>query len=185
MKYIVQDMEEGVQWPDGLVATFFVHGHGSPHQREPLGIFRALLNQLLAYLPEELSTLTNIFQERCKKMGAIAKKWNWGEGDLRSFMASVLPKASCKRPIIIYIDALDECGRKPAIELAKYFSELVQRASQLQGSLRFCCSCRHYPTLSLCQEFRIDVENENLEDVNTFLQDYFKDLPSNGRSEII
>lgn len=185
MKYIVEAMEEEVQWSNGLVAAFFVHGRGSPHQREPLGIFRALLNQLLAYLPEDLSTLTNIFQERCKKMGAISKKWDWGEGDLRSLMASILPKASCKRPINICIDALDECGRKPAMELAKYFGELAQKASQLQGSLRVCCSCRHYPTLSLYQEFRIDVEDENREDINKFLQDYLKDLSSNEWSEII
>lgn len=185
MKYIAQDLKERIQGSNGLVATFFIHGRGHPHQREPLGIFRALLNQLLADLPEELSTLTNVFQERHKKMGAISKNWNWGEGELRSFLASVLPKASRKRRITICIDALDECGKKPAIELAKYFSHLARKAGQLRGSLRVCCSCRHYPTLSLYQEFRIHVEDENHEDINTFLQDHLKDLPSNGRSEII
>lgn len=185
MKYIVEAMEEEVQWSNGLVAAFFVHGRGSPHQREPLGIFRALLNQLLAYLPEDLSTLTNIFQERCKKMGIASKNWNWGEDDLRSFMASVLPRASCKLPITICIDALDECGKKPAIELAKYFGQLAKNARQRQGRLRVCCSCRHYPTLSLYHEFRIDVEDENHDDIHTFLQDYLRDLPPCGRSEII
>lgn len=185
MKFLVDDIKAKSRGTNQIVISFFFHGRGTSIQRSPIGLYRSLLNQLLARVPKLLMDLTETFQERCDQMGRPGQDWDWGEGDLRSFIASEVPKASRDRPIIICVDALDECGRNVATGLVSYAKQLIAQADNTGGHLKICFSCRYYPSLNRSTNPTISVEKENSADIRTVVSSSLTDLPDIAKTDIV
>lgn len=185
MKFLVDDIKAKSRGTNQIVISFFFHGRGTSIQRSPIGLYRSLLNQLLARVPKLLMDLTETFQERCDQMGRPGQDWDWGEGDLRSFIASEVPKASRDRPIIICVDALDECGRDVATGLVSYAKQLIAQADNTGGHLKICFSCRYYPSLNRSTNPTISVEKENSADIRTVVSSSLTDLPDIAKTDIV
>jgi ankyrin repeat protein len=158
-----------------LVLSFFFHGRGDELQKSPLGFFRSLLHQILGQTPDALQDLVGVFESKCEKNGKPGAGWYWHEGELRSFLQSSLPKVLRSRPICLFIDALDECGKDNAVKLVGIFSTLLKSLeSQPMGLQQFhiCFSCRHYPILDVDENrFEICTEHENERDISAFVDD--------------
>ncbi|KAK4127350.1 ankyrin [Parathielavia appendiculata] len=84
---------------DSLVLSFFFHGRGDELRRTPLGLFRSLLNQVLAQAPHALRDLVDMFETKLKQNGELDEEWNRYEGELRPYVESSLPKLSQTRPV--------------------------------------------------------------------------------------
>ncbi|KAH7163640.1 ankyrin repeat-containing domain protein [Fusarium sp. MPI-SDFR-AT-0072] len=155
-----------------LILSFFFHGRGTELQRMPSGLFRSLLHQLLRQVPEALTDLIDMFQQRCETVGKPGEKWQWHPRELPRLFESSLRKVLEARTVWIFIDALDECGEENAVELAEGFKSLLERlpSSGLKRS-RICFTCRHYPILYLDHVFEICVEEENRKDISIFVQE--------------
>ncbi|KAJ4175643.1 hypothetical protein NW767_015719 [Fusarium falciforme] len=155
-----------------LILSFFFHGRGSELQKTPLGLFRSLLHQLLRQVPEALKDLVATFQQRCETVGKPGEKWQWHPRELQRFFESSLPKVLETRPVWLFVDALDECGKENAVKLVEDFESMLQR-SPSSNLKRFCIcfTCRHYPILNLDGVFEVCVEKENRKDISTFVQD--------------
>ncbi|RYP12625.1 hypothetical protein DL767_011160 [Monosporascus sp. MG133] len=155
-----------------LVLSFFFHGRGAELQKTPLGLFRSLLHQLLGQVPDALSDLVAIFQERCKNMGEPDKKWKWHPRELQDSFESSLPKVLERRPVWLFIDALDECGEEDAVRLALGFGSLLKSLpSAAVERLHICFSCRHYPIpADLDSALEICLEDENGKDISAYVQ---------------
>lgn len=78
--------------------------------------------------------------------------------------------------ITIFVDALDEAGRKAANDLATYFHNLNDRLAAGKGAARICISCRHYPIVVANTSLEICVEDENHDDIAK----YVKNLLNSG-----
>ena len=158
-----------------LVLSFFFHGRGDELQRTPLGLFRSLLHQVLGQAPNALQDLVDRFETKRKENGKPGKDWHWHEGELRPFLESSLPKVSKTRPVWLFVDALDECGKDNAVRLVEILKALLKSlASQSVGlrQFRICFSCRHYPIVDLDGSmFEICAEDENERDISTFVED--------------
>ncbi|OJD31717.1 ankyrin repeat protein [Diplodia corticola] len=186
MKFIVDDVKARSRVTSHLVISFFFHGRGASIQKSVIGLYRSLLNQLLAKAPGLLSELTKTFQERCDQMGRPGKDWNWGEGELHQFIKEKLPKLSRERPITVCVDALDECGKEAAIRLVAYAKDLLAQASSVGGSLKICFACRRYPRLNLCTNFTIWVEEENSLDIHSVVSTHLpEDLSTEAKDELV
>ncbi|KAF9637195.1 hypothetical protein BFW01_g8091 [Lasiodiplodia theobromae] len=167
-------MQERASSENGdVVAAFFFHGRGKPIQRTKLGLFRSLLNQIIPRFPEVLQLFAEFHQQHIQERG---QKWKWGENELRDFFADHLPEASKARPIIIFVDALDEAGRGADSEVARFFVRLISTAKRYGGKLKVCLSSRHYPGLNLGPAQSISVDAENDEDIGTAVRDRLGDL---------
>ncbi|KAH6981804.1 hypothetical protein BKA56DRAFT_549653 [Ilyonectria sp. MPI-CAGE-AT-0026] len=155
-----------------LILSFFFHGRGAGLQRTPLGLFQALLHQLLNEIPDTLQDLVATFQERCKTIGKPGVNWQWHPHELQRFFESSIPKVLMTRTVWLFVDALDECGGENAVNLVEEFKSLLQRLPP-SGLKQFhiCFTCRHYPILDLDGVFEICIENENRKDISTFVQD--------------
>ena len=71
----------------------------------------------------------------------------------------------------MYIDALDECGEESAVKLITFFKHVISLLnSNTSGSLNICFSCRHYPILTLENGLEICAEDENTQDIQTFVK---------------
>ncbi|EXA53699.1 hypothetical protein FOVG_01432 [Fusarium oxysporum f. sp. pisi HDV247] len=154
-----------------IILSFFFHGRGSELQKSPLGLFRSLLHQLLRQVPKALTDLVDTFQQRCETAGKPGEQWQWHPRELHQFFELSLLKVLETYPVWLFVDALDECGKENAVELADKFHSLVQRlpSSDLR-QFRICFTCRHYPILDLDGVFNIHVEDENRKDISTFVQ---------------
>ena len=150
-----------------LVVSFFFHGRGTELQRNPLGMFRSLLHQLLKRVPELQARFNAIYQTKCK----YERPFQWSVRALRDFFEVQIVDLAKYRHVRLYIDALDEAGEETAIDLVEYFRQVVTNASSSSplSSLSVCFSCRHFPAISIEEGLEICVERENSRDIAIYL----------------
>ena len=170
LKYVLRECKKQASPKKLVVASFFFHGRGADIQKTPLGLFRSLLHQLLDQIPDWLSEFSSIFKKRCKTEGEPGEKWEWHVDELRKFMEDSILCTSKTHLIRIYVDALDECGEKIARELVKDFQRLTRKLASTEAILSICFSCRHYPILALEHGLTICVEDENCQDIVTYVR---------------
>ncbi|PNY28364.1 Uncharacterized protein TCAP_01706 [Tolypocladium capitatum] len=150
-----------------LILSFFFHGRGAELQRTPLGFFRSLLHQVLIRAPETLSDLVTTFKRHRDNSG---DKWQWHPRELLKHVKLALPKVLKSRSILLFVDALDECGEENAVDLVGEFKSLLQGLPSTGSQFGICFSCRHYPILDLDYGFEICLERENAQDISTYVQ---------------
>ncbi len=172
LKYALHNLQkfEGAAFgTHPVLLSFFFHGRGIDLQKTPLGLFRSLLHHLISQMPQEFCDTVQMFKRRCDTMGAPGIKWNWTEGELKSIFRRWLFEAVRKAQVWIFIDALDECGKGTACSLASLFDDYIQHMSRSGADLHICFTCRHYPNLALETPLEICVEDENGDDIATFV----------------
>lgn len=172
LKHALRNHEAG----DGaLVLSFFFHGRGGELQKSPLGFFRSLLHQILEKAPDALQDLVSVFESKCKGNGTPGADWRWHEGELRPFLQTSIPKVLRTRPVWLFVDALDECGKDNAVRLVGVFNSLMKNLQSQPVGLRqfhICFSCRHYPILDVGERgFEVCTEHENEGDISAFVDD--------------
>ena len=167
LKYALRKCKQHASPKKLVVASFFFHGRGADMQKTPLGLFRSLLHQILDQIPDWLSEFSSIFKKRCENEG---EKWEWHVDELRKFMEDSIRRTSKAHLIRIYVDALDECGEKIARELVKDFRRLTRKLASAEATLSICFSCRHYPVLALEHGLTVYVEDENRQDIVTYVR---------------
>ncbi|RYO96337.1 hypothetical protein DL765_011608 [Monosporascus sp. GIB2] len=173
LKYALENVVVASNISDrALVLSFFFHGRGAELQKSPLGLFRSVVHQLLSQVPDALSDLVKIFQERRKNMGEPGEKWKWHLRELQDSFESSLPKVLERRPVWLFVDALDECGEDDAVRLASKFRSLLNGLPPTAVKrLHICFSCRHYPIpAGLDGAPEICLEDENKRDISAYVQ---------------
>ncbi|KAK8212626.1 hypothetical protein IWZ01DRAFT_275551 [Phyllosticta capitalensis] len=163
-----------------IVASYFFYGRGTKLQKTPQGLYQKLLYQLLPHFPRTFWGLVS----RCEEQNIIQPQnsWTWTLEELRTFLYQHLPEACQRRPITIFIDALDECpgtssdsmqtdpddgpgtDRGELVQFIQTLSDLDQT-----GKLKVCVSCRYYPNL-FTRGLRIPVEKGNRQDIATYVK---------------
>ncbi|KAM0520575.1 hypothetical protein ACHAPE_002970 [Trichoderma viride] len=169
-----------------LVVSFFVHGRGTPLQKTPLGIFRALLNSMLISFPEYLSQLTKRFNDQEKRFGTYQEnRWSWTEEELQDLISEVLTKGTKNRPVTIFVDAIDECGQGHAKELLEYFKSIMNNVEREEAQVKICFSSRHFPLLSLSTMSTISVEERNDKDIRLVIQERLSQIQPRAKRQQI
>jgi ankyrin repeat protein len=173
MKYALQEMspDKSAIQSKLIVLSFFFHGRGSTLQHTPLGFYRSILHQILDNVPSALSDLVTNFRKNCEAKGRPGEKWDWHEAELRAFLESSIPKILEYYSIRVFVDALDESGEIAAVELVKEFQNLILRYPNTSGSVfSICFSCRRYPIIDFKGGEEICIDQENSEDISTYIQ---------------
>jgi ankyrin repeat protein len=170
MKHAVRTSKR--QDSDELRASFFLHGQGTSPQKTPLGLFRALLNQLMPHYPSNLAKLTTIYKDRELRFGGyLASRWHWECNELREALLTALVQEKPNRRVTIFIDALDECGEVQARKLLEYFANLMSQVEKEGALVKICLSSRHYPVLGLDTFPTISLEEENSDDIQWYVKE--------------
>lgn len=169
-----------------LVVSSFIHGRGAPLQKNPLGVFRTLLNSMLIYFPEYLYQLTERFNDQERRFGTYQeKRWTWTKEELQDFMSEVLTKGTRNRPVAIFVDALDECGECHAKYLLEYFKNLMNIVECEEAQVKICFSSRHFPLLGLDTISTIFVEERNDKDIRLVIRGRLKQIQPKAKREQI
>ncbi|KAF5600613.1 ankyrin protein 3 [Fusarium pseudoanthophilum] len=184
MKFAVDTMSR--RKSGEIIASFFIHGRGISLQQTPWGIFRALLNSLLMSFPKYLKELTEVFQDKEKRYGSYEQKngWKWGEKELENFLYRLLIEGTKEMPVVIFIDALDECGDH-AKSLLVSLKSLAESAEQEGSLVRICFSSRHFPILGHEIMAKVYVEEKNDQDIRLVVEGRLKEIqPVERRRQI-
>ena len=149
---------------------FFFSARGTELQHTSLGMFRSLLNQIFDGDETVRPLVREFYNQRCRLFGG-QRTWEWPLNKLEELLADTILASAKRKPIIVFVDALDEAGATSARQLAQYFHQLVDRAEEANLPLQVYISCRHHPIVETAQATELCVENHNHEDIATYVRD--------------
>ena len=150
MKYAVSRATQFQQ--ESVVTPFFMHGQGIYLQKTAIEMYRAFLNSLLGHFPLYLEQITQTFNDQQRRYGSYAEgKWEWADEELRVVLTSILIQGSKthSKPIVLFIDALDECGGDLAEQLLSELLDIMEAAEHKESPVKICISSRYYPVLDV------------------------------------
>jgi hypothetical protein len=152
------------RFDDQLIVAYFFNARGERLEKTALGMLRSMVYQLV----QRDDTIRDhfILRFREKQMMHEAGKIEWRISDLRDFIVSEITQRQ-PRPILLLIDALDECSDSDVREVVAVLEMLSIKATQSGAILRICLSSRHYPSISMKKQLELIVENneEHREDI--------------------
>jgi Ankyrin repeats (3 copies)/Ankyrin repeats (many copies) len=169
MAFIYDKLQRDPPSKRSVNLEFFFHGRGTVLQKTPIGMFRSLLHQIYNNVPSVRPPILAAFKEK-KKIGEPGIGWQWQRNELKDLFSHAFAHAAESRPITLFVDALDEAGADTASELAEYFHELNKLVVESKTT-KICISCRHYPVASSNTSLEIHVEDENQNDIATYVEE--------------
>ncbi|KAF5586011.1 Het-eN [Fusarium subglutinans] len=154
-----------------IVLSFFFSGRGTELQKTPGGLYRSLLCQMESKIPQALEAMEMRFRQIHTQSDTYDERWMWNTPELRYYARTSLRKALETHPIILLVDALDECGQKNAEQLAEEFNSILHwPSSKHLKYLRICFTCRHYPVVNIESALEISIDRENARDIFLFVE---------------
>jgi hypothetical protein len=164
MKHALFYCQENLK--DYVIAAYFFNARGSKLEKTPLGMLRSLVYQLVEQDPLISERIILMFLDKQKKHG---KNWEWQVEELKSFLQSQVKKGNSK-PLLLLVDALDECNESEVREVVSFLELLSMDAKSV---LNVCLSSRHYPNISMKKRLELIVERtkEHDQDIVLFVRD--------------
>jgi NACHT domain len=105
---------------DHIIVAYFFNARGNELQKTSLGMLRSLLYQLLEKDPILYEKFIRIYLDKENKHGS---GWEWRFGELQSFLLYEVKKPRLQ-PLILLIDALDECNESEVQEAVTFLESL-------------------------------------------------------------
>jgi len=170
MAYIYRHFHDTHMAEQDVYLDFFFTRRGTTLQQTPLGMLRSLLHQLYSQDSSVRRPIRQAFREK-RALGKVGEAWNWHLKELEDLFRNAVLHVASSRKVVMLVDALDEAGTEAAKEIASYFHILNDRISSTNGSTRICISCRHYPITATIPGREVWVEENNQEDISSFIRD--------------
>ncbi|KAL8402397.1 hypothetical protein RB596_008966 [Gaeumannomyces avenae] len=177
---------------DDIVFSFFFHARGHDLQKTPLGFWLSLLHRFLELAPAALAHVVQAYGQKQASHGKHEEgKWQWHQNELHSMFKSVLPDILRARRVLIFVDALDECGKDNALALVGQFNSLLRGLPADAGFRRFhiCFSCRYYPIVNPCgqhgSQLEINLEEENESDIQGYVHSMISHLQEQNQQPTV
>ncbi|KAJ4251450.1 hypothetical protein NW762_011433 [Fusarium torreyae] len=172
------------------VVSFFFNARGSALERSVVGLYRALLFQLLGAIPCLVKTFDHPkHQDELDSLWGGSKQRNqraqWSVDILRSLLRDAVEKLGEGR-LTCFIDALDKCAEDEVEEMVEFFEDLGASAVAKSTHLRICLSSRHYPHIDIQHGLKLvlELQEGHGNDIALYIQQKLK-VGSNKTSDEI
>jgi ankyrin repeat protein len=136
------------------VSYFFAARRRSPEGSTLLGFLHALFHQILQQDEDIMSEFLPLFRSKRDRYGPA---FDWQTEELVNFITTFLLVHPSNRPILLFVDGLDECQDRDRNDLITFLCSLATPNMQV----RICISARHYPLLPLPKCPHVVVEDYN------------------------
>lgn len=163
MKYALEQMQSHAK-DDCTILSFFFNARGHDLEKTTEGMYRSILRQLFAQLPQRLPDPIPLYPPEWKDHG-------WPLEVLQDWLRKAILEHGVERKIICYVDALDEC-EEDAIRQAIDNFEALEHSSSTRGiNFAICFASRHYPniTINYNETINLDIEEEHHKDITVFV----------------
>ncbi|KIW85537.1 hypothetical protein Z517_00929 [Fonsecaea pedrosoi CBS 271.37] len=157
------------KFSDHLIVAYFFNARGNTLEKTPLGMLRSIVYQLLDKDDLLYEQFVHIFRK--KQITSEGRGWEWRQGELKTFIASVIQQWKSK-PLLLFVDALDECNETDIQDVVEFLELLSTEAKKSDVTLRICLSRRHHPPLRITKCMELIVENhcDHREDIATYIK---------------
>ena len=148
-----------------VMSHFFDRQGDNNLQRNACGFFRSLMYQFLPYSYSSLDTATSKYDD-------MSDHPSWEQQWMREFLEKELPQACKFQPIVILVDAIDECSQEDRTCVMEFIGRLLSESPK--GDLRICVS---YSPGEVTEEANIDMALNNYEDIAKLVHNKLSALP--------
>ncbi|EGX48575.1 hypothetical protein AOL_s00080g204 [Orbilia oligospora ATCC 24927] len=155
---------------DHMIAAYFFSARSSERlEKSFIGMLRSLIYQVLDQDSQLCQNFISYFRKKKKKHGP--KIWNWSEGELKDLFIRAVTQS--QRPIVLFVDALDECDEAEIRAVVAYLENLSSVAIASKTDLSICLSSRHYPTITMQKSLQIILESHinHQKDIEIYIQE--------------
>jgi hypothetical protein len=151
-----------------LIVAYFFNAQGETLEKTLLGLLRSIIYQLVQKDEALYEAFAPSFREK-QSLGGGAS-WEWRLSELQDFIRWVI-KHSQSRPLLLLVDALDECDQSDVRNMVEFLESLSIHASQNGFMLHICLSSRHYPGIGMRRvaELAIDRSPDHQEDITKYI----------------
>lgn len=157
------------KWPHHTTISYFFNARApGVLEKSSLGLYRSLVYQIVDALPEARP----LFMARFALKELHASEFlDWTLVELQEYLIDFLQLPD-RRPVNIFIDALDEGDEEDIRRLVAFLERLASHATVSNEPLRICLSSRHYPHITIKKELSLVVEHqaEHGADIETYVQ---------------
>lgn len=135
------------------IVSFFFNARGAPIERSLVGMYRALLYQILHKIPRLRHLL-------CIRRTLSAQSQDWSLGVLRSVFQDVIENITSEH-LICYVDALDECTEDDVEKMVSLFEDLGESSVMRGIKFHVCFASRHYPHITIERSGTLILEDQD------------------------
>ncbi|KAK7916897.1 hypothetical protein PG985_010505 [Apiospora marii] len=153
-----------------IVLSYFFHARSSePLDKNMMGMLRTFIHQLSRRNSSLRAEFAKEYKERFDTLGP---DWDWHRSDLTRFLHSVISKSKA-HPILLIIDAIDECEPSDRFHVTHFLQQLADEA---QCRLSICVSMRHDTAITSkdTEKLQINMETENGNDIHEHVYNTLK-----------
>lgn len=153
MKFVLRCTAQ--EYQDITFIKFFFNARGHELEKSVLGMYRSLLFQLLDKLPD----LQNVFGLYYSKPFSDNASHKWHVDILQNLFGHAIGRLGI-RPLMCFIDALDECEEDQIRAMITFFEHLGDLATSCGLRLHICFSSRHYPHVTIEHSIQLVLERQ-------------------------
>lgn len=145
------------KWKDHLILSYFFNARRDTLERSSFGMMRSLVGELI----ESSTAWYDIFVDFFRKKNWTPEpgKAQWRLCELENFLKFAV-QMPMREPLLILIDAIDECEEQSVFLLVKFLESLSTHAARHGFALKICISGRHYPYIDKAKSLQLIVEEQ-------------------------
>ncbi|KAI6355608.1 hypothetical protein MCOR31_011144 [Pyricularia oryzae] len=165
-----------------IVAHFF-NARGDRLEKTALGLLRSMVYQLLRSDNALYDRFVHVFRE--KQIHCHDTQLEWRLSELQQFVHSTVQQTP--RPILLLIDALDECDDDEVRNMVHFLESLSLEPPRADKQLQMCLSSRHYPTIGMNKfvELAVEQKKDHREDIAKYTRKWLRGNDKEMEAEIV
>ncbi|KIW22450.1 uncharacterized protein PV07_12334 [Cladophialophora immunda] len=153
-----------------ILLSFFFNARGDELEYSTVGMYRALLFQLLTATADLQELLDDLDDMEDRGDSSV-----WTTERLCGLLSAAVTRLGHRR-LKCFIDALDECDEQQIQDMVFFFEELGQTALDHGTQLYVCFVSRHYPTIDIRNggQLTLEYEDGHAEDLGKYIQSHLR-----------
>ncbi len=167
MKNMISQIQSQEHENKPLILRFFFNGR-SPSRLEVTmqGLFQSLICQFLQQDRHLLQTFLPLYRRKINMHGT---DWVWHAEELKEVFRDICLH-QCRSPLLVVLDALDECDAGDVREIVEFFQDLLRSPALEVAVIRVCLSSRYYPTIHVESYLEIHLDKHNKPDIIRYIE---------------
>jgi ankyrin repeat protein len=169
MKFALVNARETMK--DTIIMSFFFNARGEDLEKSTVGLYRALLSEILERDPE-LQCIVDTPELRACNSG---KHRQCGVELLKNLFEQAILRLE-KSSLMCFIDALDECAEHQVRDMISFFEHVSELAVDAGIHFRVLFSSRHYPYITMKRGLELILEGQpgHIQDITNYVNSELK-----------
>lgn len=166
---------------DKIIISFFFNARGGGLETSTVGMYRALLSEILERVPELQCVFDTLKLRTCNS----SEHHQWGIELLKDLFKQAILRLE-HSSLVCFINALDECAENQVRDMISFFEHVGELTVGAGIHFRVIFSSRHYPYISIKRGLELVLEGQegHIQDITNYVNSELKIGNSNLAMQI-